>query len=199
MKNIIYIFILAPFFVFSQVGINTTNPQETLHVEGTLCVSNTTSKTPNKLSGTDANGVLTDVIVGDNLELTGNVLSASENNNHVYYKIAPINIVTPVSNTVLANLNIDVSGANSDKTIFRLEGATNGFSVSGILGGTDGRHILLYNSTTNNMKIDHLDTSSAALNQIDNLGLVTATNGIGTVELVYDGTLNKWIVVNVRS
>ena len=74
-----------------------------------------------------------------------------------------------------------------------------GFSVSGIQGGTDGRHILLYNSSSSNMKIDHLDGSSAAINQIDNLGLVTATNGIGTIELVYDGTLNKWIVINVRS
>lgn len=199
MKTLLYIFTITPFFLFSQVGINTTTPLETLHIEGTLCVSNTTTKTPNKLSGTDANGVLTDVIVGDNLQLIGNVLSASENNDSVYYRIAAIPVSTPVSNTVLADLDIDINGANANITIFRLQGATNGFSVSGIQGGTDGRHILLYNSSSSNMKIDHLDGSSAAINQIDNLGLVTATNGIGTIELVYDGTLNKWIVINVRS
>lgn len=47
------------------------------------------------------------------------------------------------------------------------------------------------------MKIAHL-VSSSPENQIDTLGSSTATSGIGTIELVYDGVLQKWIVVNIR-
>lgn len=69
------ILILAPLSIFSQVGVNTTAPQETLHVEGSFRVTNTSAETPNKLSGLNHDGTLTDVIVGSNLSLIGSVLS----------------------------------------------------------------------------------------------------------------------------
>ena len=47
------------------------------------------------------------------------------------------------------------------------------------------------------MKIDHL-MSSVPANTIDVIGSSTATSGVGTVELVYDGVASKWIVVAIR-
>jgi hypothetical protein len=41
--------------------------------------------------------------------------------------------------------------------------------------------------------------SSNPINSIDDLGSGTQTNGIGTVELVYDGVTKKWLIINVRS
>lgn len=64
MKTLLYILIITPFFLFSQVGINTITPTETLHVEGTLCVTNTTTKTPVKIAGMDGSGTVTDIVVG---------------------------------------------------------------------------------------------------------------------------------------
>lgn len=48
------------------------------------------------------------------------------------------------------------------------------------------------------MKIDNLAASSLAANRIDTIGTSTSTSGIGTVELVYDGTVQKWIVIAIR-
>lgn len=194
--------LLFTFFVsmplFSQVGIGTVAPQSTLHVEGTFQVSDTDNVCDaDKLAGIGPTGRVTNVIVGDNLTLTGNVLSANTGNNNAFYKIATIPIITPFSNFTFDNFDMDISGVNSDVVIFRLVGATNNFSISGIQGGIDGRHIIIYNANNVNMKIDHL-VGSLPQNQIDTLGPSTATSGIGTVELVYDGTLLKWIVVNIR-
>ncbi|BCY29083.1 hypothetical protein KK2020170_19510 [Flavobacterium okayamense] len=184
--------------LFSQVGIGTVAPQSTLHVEGTFQVSDTNDVCDaDKLAGIGPTGRVTNVIVGENLTLTGNVLSANTGNNNAFYKIATIPISTPFSNFTFNDFDMDISGVNNDVVIFRLVGATTNFSISGIIGGTDGRHIIIYNANNVNMKIDHL-VGSLPQNQIDTLGPSTATSGIGTVELVYDGTLLKWIVVNIR-
>lgn len=200
MKKIYYLcvilFISNTQFVVSQVGINTTSPQETLHVEGTLRVTNTNNTTiTTKLAGTCAQGTVSDILVGENLSLDSNVLSANSGK----YGIVDVSIPVVVVNQVFDNLELNVSGANLNKVIFRLNtGTSMNFTIRGIKGGTDGRHIIIYNTSTANMKIDHL-MSSNPINSIDDLGSGTQTNGIGTVELVYDGVTKKWLIINVRS
>lgn len=198
MKNIIYIFILAPFFVFSQVGINTTNPQETLHVEGTLCVSNTTTCTPDKLSGTNANGVLTDVIVGNNLDLTGNVLSADVSGGSAFYLVATIPVPDGPPGEELNDFDIGLGGVNSNKVVFRLTGRTANYKITGIAGGTDGRHIVLFNVSTSNLTLVAESGLSSPQNRMITLANNVATSGQGTAELVYDGTLQRWILIGFR-
>ena len=189
-------FVSMPFY--SQVGIGTVDPQSTLHVEGTFQVSNTNDVCDaEKLAGIGPTGRVTNVIVGPNLTLTGNVLSANAGSNNAFYKIATIPVAPPFPNYTYNDFEMDINGANSNVVVFRLVGATNNFSLSGIRGGTDGRHIIIYNANAVNMKIDHL-VGSLPQNQIDTLGSSTSTSGIGTVELVYDGVLLKWIVVNIR-
>ena len=183
-------------FVFSQVGINTTSPQETLHVEGTLRVTTTNNTTTTtKLAGTCGQGTVADIIVGENLTLESNVLSANSGK----YGIVDISLPVVVVNQVFDNLDLNVGGANLNKVIFRLNtGSSMNFTLRGITGGTDGRHIIIYNTSTANMKIDHL-LSSNPNNSINDLGSSTQTNGVGTVELVYDGVTKNWLVIAIRS
>ena len=47
------------------------------------------------------------------------------------------------------------------------------------------------------MKIGHL-LSSVPANNLDTIGTSTATSGIGTVEMVYDGSASRWIVIAIR-
>ena len=198
MKILLYIFLIYPFFIFSQVGINTTTPQETLHVEGTLRVTNTTTKTADKISGLDANGTVAGVTVGQNLELTGNVLSSTATGS-AYYFVATISLPGGTSGQDYNNLDLDLLGGNISKTLFRLTDRTAGYDITGISGGTDGRHIVLFNVSTSNLKIYDEDTRSLANNRIITLnnGFVN-TSGQGTAELVYDGSLNRWILIGFR-
>ncbi|MFD2890613.1 hypothetical protein ACFS5J_01110 [Flavobacterium chuncheonense] len=193
-----------PFASFSQVGIGTTSPQSDLHVEGTLQVTNTDAvSTPVKLTGIGTEGRITDVVLGDNLNLTGNVLS-SVRSDVASYKIATINLAaTNNSNNVFNNVNLDLSGVNKEVVVFRVVGATTGFSVTGIQGGVDGRHIIIINTTSSAMSLENANSGSTASNQINtyesSAGGTLSTQGQGTFDLVYDASSQKWIVIDVRT
>ncbi len=182
---------------YAQVGIGTTNPLSTLHVQGTMRITNTDNTTSTtKLAGTCESGIVADVKVGRNLSLVNNELSAADGDNS-FYRVAAVKMLTPVSNFVFDNLDLQLNGANAGVVVFRFYGSTQNFSIKGITGGTNGRHIILYNSSPVNMKMDHMQ-SSIAPNNIDTIGSSTSTSGIGTVELVYDGSASKWIVIAIR-
>lgn len=185
-------------FNFAQVGIGTTNPQATLHVQGNLRVTNTNNTTTAEtLLGNCGQGDITSIKVGDGLVLKDNELSTASVSSPTKYKIAPIPIVTTAPNQNFDNVNLDLNGANLDIVVFRL-GPAHNYTISGITGGTDGRHLIIYNSSAVNLTINSMSSSIPA-NNIDTLGSATATSGVGTLELVYDGTLNKWIVINIRN
>lgn len=201
MKFLIFTLLFLPQFLFAQVGINTTTPQETLHVEGTFCVTNTTTKTPTKLSGLDNNGTLADVVIGDNLELTGNVLSANvpvSTSSPTIYLVATMVIPDGPPGEQLNNYDIDLGGAHVDKVVFRLTGRTANYKITGISGGTDGRHIVLFNVESVNLTLVAESTDSNPENRLITLANNVATSGRGTAELVYDGTLQRWILIGFR-
>jgi len=201
MKTLLYILIITPLFLFSQVGINTTNPQETLHVEGTLCVTNTSTKTPLKISGLDANGTLSDVFIGPNLQLTGNVLSANSpttTSSPTIYLTATINLPAGAPGDEFDDLDMSVGTLNANKVVFRLVGRRSSYDITGIDGGTDGRHLVLFNVEKVNMNLNDEDAGSLPQNRIITLANNVGTSGQGTAELVYDGTLQRWILIGFR-
>lgn len=185
-------------FNYAQVGIGTTNPQATLHVQGNLRVTNTNETTVStNLLGNCGQGDVTAVKVGEGLTLKDNELFVTSISSPTRYRIVNIPITTTAPNQDFDNMNFDLNGANVDVVIFRLAAAHN-YTISGISGGTDGRHIIIYNSNGVNVTIDNMSSSMPA-NHIDTLGSATATSGVGTLELVYDGALSKWIVINIRN
>jgi hypothetical protein len=198
-KLIARIFILLfTQFNYAQVGIGTTTPQATLHVEGSLRVTNTNNTTTSSdLLGNGSQGDITSIKVGEGLKLKNNELTNTNTSSPTKYKIVGIPITTTAPNQVFDNMNYDLSGANVDVVIFRL-GAAHNYTISGISGGTDGRHIIIYNSNGVNLSINNMSSSIPA-NNIDTLGSATATSGVGTIEMVYDGALAKWIVINIRN
>ncbi|MES2863268.1 MAG: hypothetical protein V4666_04060 [Bacteroidota bacterium] len=185
-------------FNYAQVGIGTTNPQATLHVQGNIRVTNTNNTTTStQLLGNCAQGDVTSIKVGDGLMLKDNELSAASVSSPTKYKIAAIPIITIAPNQNFDNVNLDLSGSNLDIVIFRM-GPLHNYTISGITGGTDGRHLIIYNSSAVNLTINSM-SSSIPINNIDTLGSSTSTSGVGTIEFVYDGTLAKWIVINIRN
>lgn len=195
--SVFLLFVLSP--IFSQVGVNTNNPQETLHVNGTARVTNTENVTTStKMLGVDSRGTMTNITVGNNLQLNNNVLTANVVVADISkYKLATFSVPTTSTNQNF-DLDLDLNGINIDKVIFRLT-ATHNFSVRSLIGGSEGRHVILYNASNVNMSIiDDYCPVGPCINTIDTIGTSTSTSGVGTVELVYDSIASKWIVINIR-
>ncbi len=197
MKNFIFALLLLPYTLLSQVGIGTTDPKETLHINGTLRIQAIETTASEKIIGLDTNGTVAEVKVGDNLLLEEGTLHSTGSSK---YFVRTIPIVTLASGHQFHNLELDLGGLNKDIVVFRLSGATNSFEVTGIKGGTDGKHILLMNVSTKNFKVTNESTGSIAANRISTLGTVfEQTSGEGIVELVYDGVFGRWIIINFRN
>lgn len=181
---------------FAQVGINTTDPQEMLHVNGKIRVDDVTGRTSTSVLGVTSEGTLNKINVAGALEIHNNTIVASGTG---YYSVVDIELDTPNSNTKFNNLDLGLDDVNTYKTLVRFYGQTNSFEISGIEGGIEGRHIVLLNSVENvNMTImdDHFSDEGNRILTYGS-GPFEASSGQGVVEMVYDGT--HWIVINFRN
>ena len=181
------------------VGINTTDPKETLHVNGKIRVTDTdldVDRTMVSVIGIDDEGTLNKIAVGNGLVMVNNntIISAGSG----YYSIINHTLVTPNSNTEFDNLDVGLAGDYSYKTVIRFTGQTNHFGFSGITGGFAGKHIILLNPSSKNMKVIDESRGSDEENRILTYGNgpFETINGQGAIEMVYDGY--QWIVLNVR-
>ena len=77
-------------------------------------------------------------------------------------------------------------------------GRTNNFKITGISGGTDGRHLVIYNVETVNLTFEAESPLSLPQNRLETLANNVATSGKGTAEFVYDGTSQRWILIGFR-
>lgn len=182
--------------ILGQVGVNTTSPQETLHVNGKVRVDDATGRTSVDVMGIDATGTLNKMDVGGALEIHNNTLIASGTG---YYSVVDIAISTPTPNTRIDNIDLALDAANAYKTVIRFTGQTQSFDITGIQGGIEGRHIVLLNSASVNMGVINNSNQSLATNRIVTYGSgpSEATSGQGAIEMVYDGT--RWVVLNLRN
>ena len=93
-----------------------------------------------------------------------------------------------------------VNGVNSNVSVggysfIRIVGPSAAFSVTGLSGGVDGKIVILYNTTTQNMTITN-DATSTVGNRIYTMsGANIVTTGTGTITMIYSLTDTHWITI----
>lgn len=175
---------------YSQVGINTTTPQATLDVNGSLRITNTSDATvtSTKLTGLSENGTVRDISLGSNLLLNNNTLSAKSGLDYSF---------GAVTFTVKKNHDVDLllgSGeANEGKSIIRVNNTSGDTEITGIKAGYDGQSLYIYPQSG---KLDLLgnDTNSSPLNRIEENNK-SGGKIYSMIQIVYDGTRGKWIIM----
>ncbi|MBL7818516.1 MAG: tail fiber domain-containing protein [Saprospiraceae bacterium] len=94
-----------------------------------------------------------------------------------------------------------VNGANNNVVLdsmsfYRIVAPTQDFSISGFTNGTNGRLLTLINATSRNLTLKNKNAASTAPNQILNgFALDLLIGPSGTVSLVYNSSLQKWVVI----
>ncbi|MBU2940950.1 hypothetical protein KO494_15475 [Lacinutrix sp. C3R15] len=176
-----------------QVGIGTTNPQETLDVNGTtqFRVTNQSGVATIKLGGLDENGVFREIYIGTNLMLNNNTLSASSNPK---FSFGAIDLGRGDDEFDDVDLRIGAGEENEDKTIIRIYAGNDDVKFTGIKAGEDGQHIWLY-PQDGKLELKDDDDDSAESNQIESNSSLKPEK-YEMIHLVYDGERSKWIVMD---
>ncbi len=194
---------LMSFFVCSavaQVGIGTTEPSSMLDVNGGVRVRTTDAELltdsrdqPIEATyalGTDEEGNMVRLKIGDNLLLEGNSLRA--NNRKVDIGDATTFVLPILNNLRLLILPGEV---NEKKEMIRVYNILGDMIVTGIEGGTDGEHIYIL-PMSGSVTFLPLDIGSLSINQILTNGGIKVFDQYEVIELIYDGNSNKWIIIN---
>jgi hypothetical protein len=123
---------------------------------------------------------------------SGNIYGTSVSNTVHIGKI----ILNTTDSTSLANSNSDVNFGDVNTVVIR-SGPSASFTINSIIGAEDGRLLRLINKTGHNMTLS--DLTGTSTNQIETFnGGGHTTTGDGAVELIYDGTDLKWLLISVK-
>ena len=101
------------------------------------------------------------------------------------------NYTTSVAGTI-NNVNFD--GLNNQMAMVRIQTATAPFLITGIVGGANGKHLTIYNGSTQSMTIVNQSASSTAANR-----LVTGTianipvPSTGSANFIYSNQEQRWV------
>ena len=104
-----------------------------------------------------------------------------------------------VANTSLANGN-NADVVTGKAVYLKVSGPSGAFGLVGLVGGNDGRHLIIQNSTGQVLTIlNESGLESTTVNRIltGTAGTLTITNNPGFAELIYDAALSRWCVVSV--
>lgn len=188
---------------YAQVGIGTTNPQETLHVVGSVRVESSPSITdPVGLVGADDEGTLTTINIQNTLTLTNGKVNVQGN---VLYGIGSQNLsgITYDGNFIHdLELGLGPGEPNEGMSVVKVYNLPANGKLTGIQDGVDGLHLFFYNVDTGNIQfMDESDTDSAGSqpeNRIKVLAGSETISGRGCVELLYDGTAQRWLFLSIH-
>ena len=201
-KLILIIFTLTYFSTYSQVGIGTVDPQETLHIEGDLIVEGTSNSNSTVLVGADDEGTLTSLSLANNLSIENNALQLVRS---TVYQIGDIDISGIIINSTYVHdldLQLGPGEINEGKTVVKIVNAPANFKLTGIQDGVDGMHLFFYHlGTTTIQFIDQLNSNSLLSlpeNRINVLSSSETISGEASVELIYDGITQRWLLLSVH-
>ncbi len=99
--------------------------------------------------------------------------------------------------TTTATLN-NLSTSGTSTLFITSEPAS--FTITGFANGYDGKHLILYNKTGQNMTLANNNNSSSSGNRINTLANSDVTFvGATAVTLFYDGSANDWVIAASQS
>lgn len=192
MKNYLVIFLMLLFCGVSiaQVGVNTTDPTSTLDVNGTLRVRTLTisaSQPATKIVGVDADGNLTEVEGGRNIQIEENVINADT---RTYTIDRSLDTFTT---EFINNLIVFPGGPATGSGIVRINTTFPITFLTGIEAAPDGTVVVLY-PANGILTLLPLNPLSLPQNQIMPNADLTVPLG-QTVQLFYNAVIQKWIVM----
>ncbi|PHQ29353.1 hypothetical protein [Leeuwenhoekiella nanhaiensis] len=187
------------------VGFGTTNPQATLHVAGAMQYIPDTSVQPKRVVGIDDTGLLGEVDLGDDFGIINNELTIINDSGADLLNIEDLSVTTNTlsSGNIYHNFDIALDGVHQMTPIVRLNDVSGNYSISGFQDGIDGKHIYVLNESSVN--VTFLDRSNGANASSDENQIILPNgssmglSGKGVAEFIYDGRINKWLLVNLRN
>jgi len=205
MKNtlLVFLFSFITLPLFSQIGINTTNPTSDLDVNGTIRVRNTKSTNDRpmqavKVLGLDKHGNFVEVELDNNLYLENNTIKYSSRQESVYNR--PVFTGTGPSVSDVTGI-IWPGGTGNNKPVIKITTTFGDIEITGIdMSGfatpmdAHGYVVTMY-STSGELKLKSEDSNSQTINQF----LLADGNDVNLkqyemVKIMYDGELERWLV-----
>ncbi|RDK83256.1 hypothetical protein [Marinirhabdus gelatinilytica] len=195
---------------YAQIGINTTKPDATLHIEGNLIVTNTGGETlagepitATKVLGLDENGNIIALTLDTNIYIEDNIIKSYTSKERV--GSIP---VFPAGEQHNVSLIIFPGGTNGGKSVIRMSNGGTGAYISitgfdvGEFGGpaaADGFSVWLY-ASDNDLKLRNEDIGSSPENRIAAPGGEDVdVNENGMIRIMYDATIQRWVVMTQDS
>jgi len=208
MKKLLYIFIIAPFFLFSQVGINTTTPEAILDVVSAkhgvlfprMALEYLTQEAPvlNPKGGGLEDGTLVYNTASVNNVRPGYYYWEVDrwvrfSTNNQYMKFTTVTLPNPSSENKDCEFLLPTT--NYTANVFRL--LHNGAELGGIKDGVHGRVIYLYNGdNSDDLKLlSEGGSGSSNANKFSLQNDVVIKPGNSIVIFYDDLYLHRWIVV----
>jgi len=203
MNKIYLLFLCGSFSGLAQVGINTTSPSNTLDINGGIRIRDTKyleseqRMTAVKVMGLDVKGNVMELQLDDNLYLEDNVIKYSISQEQVY---SPPNLNRSVLNNAVG---IVLPGGTGRGRTVRLVNSAGDVSFTGIdISVYDtpldahGVVVSLY-SVSGEIEIKSEDTGSLPENRfLLSDGSTLKSKQYNTLKLMYDGILQRWLVIS---
>jgi hypothetical protein len=168
-----------------RVGLSTTNPERTLHVNGELKVTDLNTDPATKLLGADNDGDVSSVTVGNGLTIDAGTLSITANINGTQNRVAKFTSQYAVGNSEIYTVGDTLVGINQSNPQYHLD-------VSGKFRVTQrtGTAVTGAGFTSDGQLISYsLDTAEATPNTYISAGSEINITGSGTMADPY--TINN--------
>lgn len=199
-----FTFFIATTAIWGQVGIGTIYPEETLHVAGTVRVESTEEVTNDLgLIGADAQGTLGLINFNSSITLNNGTIEVTGQSLYGIGEkdISGITFTSP-NYTHDLELFLGPGEINEGKTVIKVFGTPANIRLTGISDGVDGLHLFIYHLSSSNIIFsDETDINSLFSlpeNRIKVLAGSETISANGCVELIYDGTAQRWLFLSIH-